>query len=178
MPESFNEKMARYVPRSQQYNKVPQVQLEQDLLKKRGPSSANKKKRESNIALNNKSLYFVTLYEQYKSLLSFTSKDHKDIKVCPQFHSLVIQKPTLFNKEVQKKNWKLSSTKNELAHPVWNLPLHETELNPTVKEEVTEGSSLEKVSQTAVDIHASKIFKELSELCEYGGKPQHGNAPY
>ncbi len=167
MPESFNEKMARYVPRAQQHNKVPHVAIRKEVLKQRRPASI-KKKKDQNVSLNNKSLYFITLYDQYKKLLPFTNKDYSDIKVCPQFHSLLVQKPHLFKKKITKRKWSISDIDNKSDHPIWNLPLQQNSLTPTVSQEVAVGASLFKTAQKAVNIHTEKTFNELSELCEYG----------
>ncbi|MFZ8932730.1 MAG: hypothetical protein ACO20H_02065 [Bacteriovoracaceae bacterium] len=166
-PESFNEKMARYVPKKQQFNKVPQITIQNKPLKSRRPASLKKKEKQK-VALNNKSLYFITLYDQYKKMTSYTNKDFKDIKVCPQFHSLLVRKPNIFNKKTKKRSWKITEVASKEDHPIWSLPLQQNELKPTVSSEVAMGAPVSKTAQKAINIHAEKTFNELSELCEYG----------
>lgn len=174
-PESFDEKMARYVPRMKQENKVPKLNISPKLMSARSPSSKTKTK--GSLALSNKNLYFLTLYSQYKELKKYSVVDHNEIKVCPHFHSLVIDQKDLFSATEKKYTWKFKNQTNiePTANPVLALPVLSQEVKPSVYElyQKDQRRNLDSLVKKGLQVHVEKTYKEISELCEYGSSDNY-----
>lgn len=195
-PESYQTKMSRYTPKQYGVNQVPEITTSgfQFTTKKgsRLPASADKatsvESVQSNEAtLSNKKLYFLTLFGQYESMNKYASEfDAPKVSVCPHFHNSLLEhndrKPAGFSSRLPAKNTKqfvydsakFNDAEYVSSHPELSLPLAKNEITPKVIDIFrSEGSKLNdskmnELVRTALDIHLSKTYAEIRELCEYG----------
>ncbi|MEA9356443.1 hypothetical protein SHI21_09525 [Bacteriovorax sp. PP10] len=195
-PESYQTKMSRYTPKQYGVNQVPEITTSgfQFTTQKgsRLPASADKgvsveSVQSDEATLSNKKLYFLTLFGQYESMNKYASEfDAPKVSICPHFHNSLIEhndrRPAGFSSRVSAKSTKkfvYDSTKLNDAeyvsnHPELSLPLAKNEVTPKVIDIFrSEGSKLNdskmnELVHTALDIHLSKTYAEIRELCEYG----------
>jgi hypothetical protein len=195
-PESYQTKMSRYTPKQYSVNQVPEITTSgfQFTTNKgsRLPASADKgvsveSVQSDEATLSNKKLYFLTLFGQYDSMNKYASEfDAPSVNVCPHFHNSLLEhndrKPAGFSSKVPTKNTKRfvydSSKFNDAEyvsnHPELSLPLSKNEVTPKVIDIFrSEGSKLNdskmnELVRTALDIHLSKTYGEIRELCEFG----------
>lgn len=176
-PESFEEKMHRYQATKYSDNKVPQIDFPnaKDYLSGRAPASIPSKKIDKkSLSLSNKRLYFLTLHSQYSVLNELSGSKGANLNVCPSFHtSLLQQKHTLKSQSpknainFEKVNY--ASNTNNFAE--LHLPITRNSLTPKVMDVISEEGNL--VVQTALEIHLSKTYSELQELCEFGNSDNY-----
>jgi hypothetical protein len=193
-PESYDQKMSRYTPKTLSKNQVPQIKSDGFAFTppkgSRGPASAETKATHVDptmeINYTNKKLYFLTLMGQYEGLKKYSAQfDAPDVKICPNFHTSLLQhkekrpegfvaKSRLF--DGKKFAYEVANLKDELIvanHPELALPLSQDEVTPRVidimrsEKDITEAKMNELVHR-ALDIHLSKTYTEIRELCEYG----------
>lgn len=183
-PESIDDKMNRYQAKDIGQNIVPDSFVNHDLLIEnisRGPASVSSQKKKNNLPYNNKKLYFLTLLDQYNYLKTFSkSEKNPTLEICPKFHSLLIRHGEEHSvNNYNKKNWtvtsydqtKFSDEKYLATHPELTLPVSKGNTRPAVvdllKQAATEQEG-QKIVYGAFDLHLSKTYSEIKELCEYG----------
>ncbi len=192
-PESYDQKMSRYTPKTLTKNQVPEIKtagVTFSAKPTRGPASADVKQAEKTdlgfeANTTNKKLYFLTMLGQYESMKKYSAQfDAPEINICPHFHSSLLQhkegkKVSMgtirqFNhKKFTYEKEKLTNEAYVMSRPELSLPLSQTDVTPRVidimrsESELTEGKMTELVHR-ALDIHLSKTYTEIRELCEYG----------
>ena len=180
-PESFAEKMARYKANTDGRNIVPEYHVA-DVKMSSGRTIASIKsdsKKKAASDYSNKRLYFLTLYTQYNQLNKLTSSASPEIKVCPNFHSSLVEHKNKFPNYKNNKvdvDWNYlrdvvsKNPNSEGSQPVLSLPISKGTVRPKVKDVVANDSSNfdSDVVQEAFDTHVLKTYSELIELCEYG----------
>ena len=196
-PESYQQKMARYTPKTTEgKNLVPEFQVGKfefkTFQKNRAPASATNEQtpldeaKESNPT--NKKLYFLALYSQYDQLKQF-GQDFigPEVSVCPSFHTSLTK-----YKEKDPKTWKANTPKKmeyDVARiseesyvtkrPELLLPLSKDEATPRVIDivrnstSIKTGQSINELVHKAIDIHLAKTYTEIKELCEYGSSDNY-----
>lgn len=195
-PESYQQKMARYTPKVEGKNQVPEIRaydfkFAQSTTKKptRGPASveaAKKTEKEKEIEVNptNKKLYFLSLYTQYESLKNYSTEfSGPSVSICPNFHTSLLRHnekvppKAAMNVGVKKFTYdakKFSDEAYVASNPELLLPLSKEETTPKVID-VIRGSkgpvsdfAINELVHKALDIHLAKTYSEIRELCEYG----------
>jgi hypothetical protein len=190
--ESIAAKMDRYRSRHDNVNPVPfysSVSGRLDQTKgRRGPASASVSSKKIDYGLanySNKRLYFLTLLDQYQSLKQYGNEQvAPDINICPSFHTSMTS-----YKEKQKRSftYKKSSRKYSISpavanmidspevlglYPELSLPVTNSNLRPRVidivRNKKLKTNEISNVVTTAINVHLTKTYKELSELCESG----------
>jgi hypothetical protein len=186
-PESVNDKIDRYQSRNKNANEVPEVKVEDYAFdtgkRNRGPASVNfeSKKDKGLNQYNNKRLYFLTLFSQYQEIGKYSSKGVvKKLNHCPSFHTSYLnfkESNTITNNGIGYKlpfnNLNtISNEKKVSKYPEFYLPMSNTSTRPRVidivsKSDITKAEVVKNV-QRAIDIHVTKTFSELNELCDTG----------
>lgn len=197
-PESYNQKMSRYTPKTLTKNPVPEIKTDGFNFKfkkvqGRMPASSEtvlstKNGQDPTMDLNytNKKLYFLTMLGQYESMKKYSSHfDAPVISICPNFHSSMLQhnerRPagltgsarTLNNKKFTYDQSRLNDKAYITLRPELALPLSQESTTPKVVDvmrndkNITE-SKMNELVHRAIDIHLSKTYGEITELCEYG----------
>lgn len=188
-PESFESKMARYKSASAQINKIPDMQVLADVQYKsmrrsRGPASASADPKDLYTEHTNKKLYFLTLVSQYNKLSTYSKTETiPSVNICPSFHSILVDHKDKFEAEGFSKPTKVSlnfdkayspevfTDKTKTPHyPELMLPVSKEDVHPTVAEYVSRNTDAKanEVVEQAIDVHLSKTYDELKELCETG----------
>ena len=195
-PESYHEKMSRYSPRpAVGKNVVPQIESANFKFKSksnRAPASdvtgtAVEKIPSEEQALSNKKLYFLTLFGQYESMKKYSQQfDAPSVNICPQFHTSLLEhknrKPSgTLGSVSYKDNKKFSYDVSRLQdkdyvadRPELSLPMASDEVTPRVVDIFrSEGAKMNDTKMNemvhkAIDIHLSKTYAEIRELCEFG----------
>lgn len=167
-PESVEAKMARFRPQRQVY-RVPKIvlpELSDYSTPARGPASVKKKP----VKTPNKSLYFLTLWEQYRSFAAHSSRPRENLRSCPSLHNVWVERkenaPLARRSLMGKTSYKPDA--RESAHPELSLPLRADVSRPRVIDRLGKGEGVESLVRQAVDVHIDKIHGELRELCESG----------
>lgn len=178
-PESIQEKMARYNPKSDQTKMIPEIAISKDLLNTRLPASETPIKKERS-DLSNKRLYFLTLFQQYNDLKEFSDFNSPTIQYCPNFHTQIVDYSFVLNSKthpnktsIEYKNSNFLTQKEK--YPELFLTLAKDDKIPTVIEYFNQNknSSLGILVKKAIDIHVDKTYNELSELCEFGSSDNY-----
>jgi hypothetical protein len=184
-PESIDQKMDRFQAQNIGQNIVPDSFVNHELLIKnisRGPASVSvKKNKKNNLPYNNKKLYFLTLLDQYNYLKTYSkNQNNPTLEICPKFHSLLIRHGEEYSvNSYNPKSWSIASydsakfsDKNYLAnHPELTLPVSSGNARPAVIDLLKKVDSQKQVKEIiygAFDLHLSKTYSEIKELCEYG----------
>jgi hypothetical protein len=173
-----------FVPETKVFEKnsgMPDFFVFNDFKKSKGRMIASAPVEKPASTYSNRKIYFLTLLNQYNEFKMISKLDSPDIKVCPSFHTEVIE-----NKKSSKQN---IHTFVDLAHlkydfkglmkkdaqllslyPELSLPLTTESLHPSIIDGLKEPSQ-EQFSEMmikAYKIHLSKIFTELQDMCEKG----------
>lgn len=197
-PESYQSKSYKEVPKTFGINQVPNIEMSGfEFTKKsaRSPAAVSpvdmpttvEDNLGSDAAISNKKLYFLTLFGQYESMKKYSAQfTAPNVNVCPHFHNSLLEhngkKPTTFNGLVGTKNHKkfsydvakLADAKYVATHPELSLPLAKDEVTPKVidifrsQASNMNDSKMDELVHTAIDIHLSKTYAEIRELCEFG----------
>lgn len=139
---------------------------------------------------SNRHLYFMTLYTQYNELKMFVdNQSSPKINSCPAFHTSFLQKKGSAQVSSKRRSYtpsphitvqKLDSSNFQALYPELMLPLTKDNLHPTVADYFHNRSEhyqddpeqfhddLQEMVTKSLEIHLSKTYHELSELCEYG----------
>jgi len=180
-PESMESKMSHYNSEEQKTNQVPILSINFDVTKSRAPSSLalteGKNKSAPNesaelLHFSNKKLYFMALFDQYNRLSRYTPSTTAMIKSCPNFHSGIIEilgdypNPNNFKSPLRSEDYQAETT----THVGMQLPMQKNDFHPTVSEffASAKGQNLYDLQIKALDVHLSKMYDELEELCQYG----------
>ena len=195
-PESYQSKMSRYTPKQIGINNVPDITISgMEFVIKRGsraPASSDTSASVETIqsdeaTLSNKKLYFLTLFGQYTNISKYSSEfKAPTVSVCPNFHNSLLEhndrrpagiSPNSVTKSTKKFHYdstKFNDPRYVATHPELSLPMQKNEINPKVIDtfrsigvDIT-ASQMSELVQNALDIHISKTYKEILELCEYG----------
>lgn len=195
-PESYQTKMSRYTPKQFGVNQVPDITTAGFKFTSpkgaRTPASAEKATSvemtsSDEATLSNKKLYFLTLFGQYENMKTYASDfNAPSVSVCPHFHNSLLEhngrKPAGFASKMPATNTKKfsydSSKFNDESyvalHPELSLPLAKDEVTPKVidifrsQAKTMNESKMNELVHTALDIHLSKTYAEVRELCEFG----------
>lgn len=193
-PESYEAKMSRYTPKHFGDNLVPEIKTEGfNFSAKPGRTPASVSSKSSveaigvdDVAISNKKLYFLTLFGQYEIMKKYSAEfDAPAVSICPQFHNSLLEhngRKAGFAANITTKNnkkfiydaSKLGEASYVALHPELSLPLSKSEVNPKVVDIMRgEGSKLtesrmNELVHSAMDLHLSKTYNEIRELCEFG----------
>jgi len=187
-PESIQEKMDRFQAQNAKVNHMPDyysptTKLLAKAKNSRTPASVGRKKRaqqaDLTLSYNNKKLYFLTLYGQYSELQAYSNHTAPELKICPSFHTTFLNYKDKYNKKIMLKtpikNITYSSKnlkdENYLAlHPELALPVTSENVHPRVKDILLsqEKGVTKEVVLNAFNIHLTKTYNEIQELCEFG----------
>ncbi len=176
-PESFGEKMERYSSKTKQQNLVPKtfaMDINYNSLKRRPASEDVAKKM---MGYTNSSLYFLSLFTQFKQIQKLSQKQAGTLKHCPHFHGefLQIEKNHLplvegkIDYSLLDKN--LLYDENFLAkNPAFLLPTAQAENASTVRDKLdgTDFTKMNQIIEDALLVQQIKVLNELEELCEDG----------
>ena len=197
-PDSYQSKSYKETPRTFGVNQVPNIETSGfEFTKKstRTPASvmpldmpsAVEDNLGSDAAISNKKLYFLTLFGQYENMKKYSAQfAAPTVNVCPHFHNSLLEhngkKTPSFAGHVGAKSLKkfsydlakLSDPKYIATHPELSLPLAKDEVTPKVidifrsQASTINDSKMDELVHTAIDIHLSKTYAEIRELCEFG----------
>lgn len=192
-PESYQQKMARYTPKAEGKNQVPDIKAydfkfaQTPSKKGRGPASVGttpdtEKTAESNTT--NKKLYFLTLYTQYENLKSYATEFvGPTVSICPNFHTSLLKHNekmpfrnanNIGDKKFSYDAKKFTDEAYVASNPELLLPLSKDESTPKVidiirgSKEAVSDFAINEMVHKALDIHLAKTYSEIRELCEYG----------
>jgi hypothetical protein len=184
--------MDRYTARNFEKNLVPEIKvsgIEFKNYKSRMPASV--KTKEDNIAIENnvtnKKLYFLSLYEQFESLKKYSDKVNvPSVSICPNFHTGLTNYKEKYSKNENnnkaiKLTYKLDQIQNEgylVAHPEFYLPLTKEAKLPRVVDiiksnKINNEGEVNELVKKAIDLHLTKTFYEITELCENGSSDNY-----
>ena len=141
-PESIGQKMDRYRSKEIRTNITPDFRV--TTFKRgrtRGPASAETPSE----SINNKKVYFLTLLDQYNSMLAMYPSYGKKINLCPRFHQEVIE----YKESGKTPNW---SAKSTIAP------------SPIISSIQEDHGNFE----SAMRAHITRNHDELAQLCEQG----------
>ena len=181
--ESIQDKMSRYNPKKEITNIVPQLYVIADssiyIDSQRSPASINSDQfgKKNRLSHSNKRLYFLSLLSQYETFSKYSDSSVPNIKICPNFHSSVVdyreKNPHSTSKSNQNFVWESKDPNwlNNLAYfPELSLPVTYNGNGPKVidviKKDPTKSAS--EIMKIAINIHLAKTRTELIELCELG----------
>lgn len=187
--ENIQSKMERYSPRIGEKNIIPEIPVAKFNFTntKRGPASTTTNSSDKDNLYSNKKLYFLTLVDEYENLKKFSkSFDAPKISICPNFHTGLLNHYEKFSYEPKRKNLtyanydvtKLNSPEYVTAHPELYLSLSKDSTTPKVLDIITKNNNISSTQineyvANAIDIHLSKTYFELKELCEYGSSDNY-----
>lgn len=200
-PESIEAKMSRFENKSANTNEVPKLGIYSEGIEKvtvkssrgRAPASVEAQTvgGEDKVEASNKKLYFMSLFSQYERLRKFApAGSTNSVNVCPSFHSGLVEFRSQAKKSEGLQNSsigfnynlaKLTDTTYLSQYPELGLPLSDDVHGPSVASIIssrpsdvaaTEGNRL--MSQ-AIHQHASRMYREISELCETGTSTNYYN---
>ncbi len=176
-PEGFGEKMERYSSKTKHHNIVPKTFAMDTNYKdlKRKPASVDSVKKMMNYT--NSSLYFLSLFTQFKQLQKLSEKQAGTLKRCPRFHGEFLQVEHnhlnffegKIDYSIMDKNLLYDS--NFLAkNPALTLPLDKDSVTNTVRDQLEKNdlSKINQIIEEALTVQQIKILNELEELCEDG----------
>ncbi len=176
-PESIESKMARYESKEKLENNI---QIEAIQYKYRGRSIAStpddQMKERYYSKLSHRSVYFLTLHNQYRELASFLPQEVSQVEICPAFHTaLVDTPPTSFthkNINYQKLALAPHALENAALYPELSLSVNDgvqfNSLQNILTQEPYKKSQFGEILLSAVELHLSQIRQELETLCQSG----------
>ena len=103
-----------------------------------------------------------------------------EIIICPKFHSVLVRHGENYpSNKYNAKNWtpdnyestKFTDEKYLASHPELNLPVSKGNVEPTVVDLLKKSTNSKEnldIIYKAFDVHLTKTYSELQELCEYG----------
>ncbi len=152
--DPIEQKLSEFEDRSNsEVNPIPPFKIRHFDKKSRGPASASEAEVTRDISkLNNKKVYFLSLYEQYLTFSSLYPSFKKEIKTCAYFHQEVV------SYKDKAKNWEYElreEISDDIDNIVWHLPY--------------EGKRATKETlPLAMKEHMDRTYTELSNLCYNG----------
>lgn len=138
----------------------------------------------------NKKLYFLALYSEYETLKNYSHNfSVPEISICPNFHTGLLRyndkmiyktKSHLpLNKKFTYDEKKYHDETYVATRPELLLPLSKEETTPKVIDVIKsyKGSinemTVNELVHKAIDIHLSKTYSEIKELCEHGASDNY-----
>jgi len=196
-PESYQQKMARYEPKASSNNQVPNINVANFIFKAQGKSkvkgdrSPASYQEKNNLDLDakesnptNKKLYFLTLLSEYEALQNFSPEYvGPAISICPSFHTSLLRHIDKISNNLKSApltklfTYDASKYNDEMylaSRPELLLPISKEEIMPKVVDVMKNSngkmseSAINELVHKAIDIHLSKTYAEIRELCEYG----------
>lgn len=194
-PESINAKMARFMPKDTNPNIVPALAIPMDIREtkvSRGIASVqeNSSSQENSytgegedLKLSHKRLYFMGLYQQYRTLGTFVREEEvPEIQHCPSFHTTLLNGKTGYRDHQKskinfEKRYSSISEQKRPYYPELYLSMDPESTLPTLGQVINNEKSLDKnlAFQQALKIHLTKTYKELEELCDTGSSSNYYN---
>lgn len=186
--ESIQSKMSRYQANNAKSNYVPEIKVAsmtfKSVNKNRAPASmdANASKNlPTDPSLTNKRLYFLTLVDQYETLKKYADQyEAPKVSMCPNFHTGLLNHYEKYSNNTKKLSmpfrYDIAAIQSEEyveRHPEFFLPVTKESNLPRVidiikSKKITDSSDVSDLVKKAVDIHLTKTYHEIAELCEYG----------
>lgn len=195
-PESYQQKMARYEPKSLSRNQVPDIKttgfqfksMEKSTQKgARSPASAPEAPGLASdgkeAGPTNKRLYFLTLLSEYESMKAYSMEfEGPSVSICPNFHTSLLRHKDQFGAPaktfaIKKFSYDPKKMNDEIyisKRPELLLPLSRDAITPRVIDVIRSSSDgkgdivANELVHKALDIHLAKTYSEIKELCEYG----------
>lgn len=150
----LGDQFAQFEDRSEsEVNPTPHYKVRHfDKKKKRGPASAGRETSKDISKLDNKKVYFLSLYEQYLTFSQIYPSFKKSIKTCASFHQEFI------NYNDRPKIWKYELKEeitDDIENVVWHVPY--------------EGQRATKETlPLAMKSHMDRTHTEIKQLCDNG----------
>lgn len=200
-PESIEAKMSRFENKSANTNEVPKLGIysegvESVVMKSnrgRAPASveAQTAGEADKVEASNKKLYFMSLFSQYERLRKFAPVGSTtSVNVCPSFHSGLVE----FRSQTKVNETKtedtigfdynlarLADTTYLSQYPELGLPLSDDVHGPSVASIInsrpSDVAAMEgnRLMIQAIHQHATRMYREISELCETGTSTNYYN---
>lgn len=197
-PESYQQKMARYTPKTIGKNQVPEIQTAEfkfttatknrvgaGRLPASAPENPNMNEEGKESSHTNKKLYFLTLFSEYESLKKYSQEfSGPAVSICPNFHTSLLRHNEKFLGSINSgmpKTKKFSYDPKRYtdetyvaSRPELLLPLSKEEVTPKVidvirsSKETMNDFAVNELVHKALDIHLAKTYSEIRELCEFG----------
>jgi hypothetical protein len=131
--------------------------------------------------LSDKSIYFLTLHNQYQELGSFVPQRVPQVESCPRFHTALVDTPpaSFANKKINYEKVDIhSEALSHLAlYPELALPVrdgaHYDSLKTLLTKETHKIKSFGPLLLSAVQLRLSDIHQELESLCQTGQSPNY-----
>ncbi len=191
--ESIQSKMNRYQANNSRTNYVPEIKVAtisfKTANKNRAPASVKTETDKSlpaDPSMTNKRLYFLTLVDQYETLKKYADQyEAPKVALCPNFHTGLLNHYEKYSSNSKKVSmpfrYDIASIQSEEyveRHPEFFLPVTKESNFPRVidiikSKKVGEISEVSDLVKKAVDIHLTKTYHEITELCEYGSSDNY-----
>jgi hypothetical protein len=160
---------------------MPDFYVFNDFKKTKGRTIASAEAEKPASTFSNRKIYFLTLLNQYNEFKMISRLESPDIKVCPSFHTEIIDSKKTSKQNINvfvdlahlkydfnglmKKESQLLSLYPEMA-----LPLTADSLHPSVIDVLKDSNQneLPEMMVKAYKIHLGKIYTELQDMCEKG----------
>jgi hypothetical protein len=184
-PEAFSAKIKRFSPLEEYINTVPSsAPLSENIRFSRRPASLETKRKQK-VFGSNKSLYFLTIFDQFQTLKSYSKLVLPSIESCPYFHnSLTLRKNKLsLNKRKKNINFYFLNKSHLInadflsSAPELYLPMTGQNQKPRVIDilKKQEKEQWDHTIKKAISFHTLKIFREISQLCFKGKSTNYYN---
>jgi hypothetical protein len=173
--ESISSKVGRFRPHHKNQFITPRIPIDQNVIKrlqtaKRHPASVTSVTHAGFAKhISNKSLYFATLLEQYRTLQQFTNHHSPEIISCPHFHSTLLNMPNNHQRNrqlVPLTNIATTKTPVEYYLPVSNASDGAKVIDFPASQRAT-------YLKKAINIHLQKMHHELTDLCQTGSSDSY-----
>ncbi|MFG1499310.1 hypothetical protein ABMA70_03810 [Halobacteriovorax sp. XZX-3] len=151
--ESIESKIAGFEDRSDsEVNPIPSYKIRSFKKKSRGPASVGQELTKDISKLDNKKVYFLSLYEQYLTFSDLYPSFKKDVKTCAYFH----QEFSSYNDKPKTWSYQLrEDIDDNIENVVWHLPY--------------DGERATKATlPLAMKEHMDRTYYEISKLCDNG----------
>ena len=178
--------MDRFDPQTEKVNLIPTTPpLPKQLSFSRKPASIDKKPKNKKKLKPSKHLYFLTLFEQYQKLKTYSSATLPNINTCPHFHTPLLKEGFRYSQRKSKKNLNYKFLKKThlddlnflSSSPELYLPMTEKSKKPKVID-IIKNQNKEMWPSTikkALSYHAFKTYREVEQLCQLGKSTNYYN---
>ncbi|MFG1482161.1 hypothetical protein ABMA79_03625 [Halobacteriovorax sp. HFRX-2_2] len=151
--ETIENKIAGFEDRSDsEINPIPSYKIRAFKKKSRGPASVGEEPTKDISKLDNKKVYFLSLYEQYLTFSQLYPSFKKEVKTCAYFHQEFISyndKPRIWDYQLKEE------IDDSIENIVWHLPY--------------DGERATKSTlPLAMQEHMDRTHYELTKLCDNG----------
>ena len=186
-PESFESKMARFQPKNSNPNQVPSYEVSSQFKVSKGKTNLKARTPASVVDQtelpSTKRLYFLNLYGQYRELGHYLERNlPPELNHCASFHTTLLNYNGRLRSKADRKNFEWAKRFNQLTpdmvrtHHELSLPVTYDDTKPRLYDVIKENKSNEtrkEYFQSALEIHLTKTYRELVELCEYGSSDNY-----